>query len=231
MLGFDLDIWDYLTFLVMFVLIGAFLTIAVLVLGLPGRIAIARKHPDADAINTMGWLGFLAVVPWMQAFMWAFKPTDVVDIRYFPRQEQQNIGEELARLKGKPIPEKNSRIRAEIRRVSGIDPLGADLMMFAFLITFLFGLVVWLVFFKFKWLKFTKAWAVIVLFFVAHLFLTFIVGLRFITPYSTNLKVVQHTIQLVPRLPEPTLVTAVLVAARCSGEEGSATVPVRPSAV
>jgi hypothetical protein len=33
------------------------------------------------AINTMGWLGFLAVVPWMQAFMWAFKPTDVVDIR------------------------------------------------------------------------------------------------------------------------------------------------------
>jgi len=106
MLGFDLTIWDYLTFLVIFALIGAFLTIAVLVLGLPGRIAIARKHPDADAINTMGWLGFLAVVPWMQAFMWAFKPTDVVDIRYFPRQEQQNIDQEIARLKGKPIPEK-----------------------------------------------------------------------------------------------------------------------------
>src|SRR5208337_2589164 len=29
--------------------------------------------------------------------------------------------------------------------------------------------------------------------------------------YSSNVKVVQHTIQLVPRLPEPTLVTAVLV--------------------
>ena len=108
MLGFSLDLWDYLTFLVVFALIGAFLTVAVLVLGLPGRIAIARKHPDADAINTMGWLGFLAVVPWMQAFMWAFKPTDVVDIRYFPRQEQQNIDEEIARLKGKPAPEKKS---------------------------------------------------------------------------------------------------------------------------
>lgn len=106
MLGFDLDVWDYLTFLVIFVLIGAFLTVAVLVLGLPGRIAIARKHPDADAINIMGWLGFLAVVPWMQAFMWAFKPTNVVDIRYFPKQEQQNIGEELAQLTGKPAPEK-----------------------------------------------------------------------------------------------------------------------------
>src|SRR5271157_3946944 len=106
MLGFHLTVWDYLTFLVIVALIGAFLTLAVLVLGLPGRIAIARKHPDADAINTMGWLGFLAVVPWMQAFMWAFKPTDVVDIRYFPKQEQQNIGEELARLTGKPAPEK-----------------------------------------------------------------------------------------------------------------------------
>ena len=57
MLGFDLDLWDYLTFLVMFIAFGAALAVAVLVLGLPGRIAIARKHPDADAINTMGWLG------------------------------------------------------------------------------------------------------------------------------------------------------------------------------
>jgi len=102
MLGFRLDIWDFLTFAVILALVGAFLTVAVFVLGLPGRIAIARKHPDADAINTMGWLGFLAVVPWMQAFIWAFKPTQVIDIRYFPRQEQQNIDEEIARLKGKP---------------------------------------------------------------------------------------------------------------------------------
>jgi hypothetical protein len=103
MLGFSLDIWDYLTFAVILALVGAFLVVAVFILGLPGRIAIARKHPDADAINTMGWLGFLAVVPWMQAFMWAFKPTDVVDIRYFPKQEQQNIDEGIARLKGKAI--------------------------------------------------------------------------------------------------------------------------------
>jgi multidrug resistance efflux pump len=84
-------------------------------------------------------------------------------------------------------------------------------MMFAFLITFAFLLFVWLVFFKFKWLKFSKAWAVVSLAFGAHLFLIFVVGLRFVTPYSSDAKVVQHTIQLVPRLPEPTLVTAVLV--------------------
>src|SRR5271167_3597095 len=106
MLGFDLNFWDYLTFLVIMALVGAFLAIAVFVLGLPGRIAIARKHPDADAINMMGWLGFLAVIPWMQAFIWAFKPTNVADIRYFPQQEQQKIEEEIARLKGKTGPEK-----------------------------------------------------------------------------------------------------------------------------
>jgi len=108
MLGFNLDIWDFLTFAVVLALVGAFLTVAVLVLGLPGRIAIARKHPDAEAINTMGWLGFLAVVPWMQAFMWAFKPTDVVDIRYFPKQEQQNIDEMIARMKGKTTKEEKT---------------------------------------------------------------------------------------------------------------------------
>lgn len=106
MLGFKLDMWDYLTFAVIIALIGAFLAVAVFVLGLPGRIAIARKHPDADAINIMGYLGFLAVVPWMQAFMWAFKPTNVVDIRYFPKQEQQNIGEMLARMSDKTASEK-----------------------------------------------------------------------------------------------------------------------------
>jgi hypothetical protein len=106
MLGFRLDLWDYLTFLVVIALVGAFLAVVVFVLGLPGRIAIARKHPDAEAINIMGWLGFLAVVPWMQAFMWAFKPTQVVDIRYFPKQEQQNISEMLAQMKSSAVSKK-----------------------------------------------------------------------------------------------------------------------------
>jgi hypothetical protein len=105
MLGFELNIWDYLTFAVLLALVAAFLAVAMFVLGLPGRIAMARKHPDADAINIMGWLGFMAVVPWMQAFMWAFKPTNVVDIRYFPKQEQENIDEMIAKMKGKTATE------------------------------------------------------------------------------------------------------------------------------
>ena len=97
-----LDSWDYLTFASLFIIGAASGGAAIFILGLPGRIAIARKHPDADAVNLMGWVGFLAIVPWIQALIWAFKPTDVIDIRRFPRQEQAAIKEELMRLTGKP---------------------------------------------------------------------------------------------------------------------------------
>ena len=71
--------------------------------------------------------------------------------------------------------------------------------------------VFWLVFFKFKLIRLTPGWGIIFGFFVVHLMLVFLIGLRFVTPYSTNATVVQRTIQLIPRLPEPTLVTDVLV--------------------
>jgi multidrug resistance efflux pump len=83
-------------------------------------------------------------------------------------------------------------------------------MVAALLITAIAGILTWLVFFKFKWIRFTYAWGFFILFFVLHLLLVFLIGLRFVAPYTTDAKVIQHTIQLIPRLPEPTLVTAVL---------------------
>ena len=71
--------------------------------------------------------------------------------------------------------------------------------------------VFWLVYFKLKLLRLTPGRAMIFTFVVLHVCLIFIIGLRFITPNSKNATVVQHTIQLIPRLPDPTLVTAVLV--------------------
>jgi hypothetical protein len=50
----------------------------------------------------MGYAGFLAAVPWIQAFIWAFKPTTIIDIRRYPTEEAKAIEEEVARLKGKP---------------------------------------------------------------------------------------------------------------------------------
>lgn len=52
----------------------------------------------------MGWASFLAAVPWIQAFIWAFKPTNVVDIRRFPLEEREATEAEIARLTGKTQP-------------------------------------------------------------------------------------------------------------------------------
>jgi hypothetical protein len=100
MLGFELDFWDYATFATFALASAAAVAIALFIAGLPGRIAIARKHPDAEAVKIMGYAGFLPLVPWIQAFIWAFKPTDIVDIRRFPPQEAKAVDEDIARLKG-----------------------------------------------------------------------------------------------------------------------------------
>lgn len=84
-------------------------------------------------------------------------------------------------------------------------------MVVALLIVVLYAALVWAVFFKFKWLKFSISWGVVSLYVGLHLLLVFMVGLRFMTPSSAQATVVQYSIQLVPRLPEPTLVTEVLV--------------------
>ncbi|WP_232829480.1 DUF3302 domain-containing protein [Tropicimonas sp. IMCC34043] len=90
--------WDAITFACLMLSVLGVLSFIVWLLGLPGRIAISRKHPDAEAVYAMGWVGFLAVVPWIQALIWAFKPTDKIDIRYFPEQERIAEREALERL-------------------------------------------------------------------------------------------------------------------------------------
>jgi len=84
-------------------------------------------------------------------------------------------------------------------------------MLLGFVLLFLYGIVVWLTFFKFKWMKFNIVWGIVSASVGAHLLIIFLIGLRFMTPYATEAKVIQHTIQLTPRLSEPTLVTDVLV--------------------
>jgi multidrug resistance efflux pump len=84
-------------------------------------------------------------------------------------------------------------------------------MIAALLVLTIAFFVFWLVFLRFKLIRLTSGWGIIFAFFVVHLMLVFLIGLRFVTPYSTNATVVQRTIQLIPRLPEPTLVTDVLV--------------------
>jgi hypothetical protein len=104
LVGFHIGFWDYVTFVALLVIVVVFLAVVVFILGLPGRIAVARNHPEADAVNLMGWVGFLAIVPWIQALIWAFKPTNVIDIRYLPEEERQETNAMIARLRGAEPP-------------------------------------------------------------------------------------------------------------------------------
>jgi hypothetical protein len=115
MLGFELDFWDYATFVTAALAGVAVMLTYIWIAGLPGRIAIARKHPDAEAVRMMGWAGLLpTVLPWIQAFIWAFKPTDIVDIRRFPKEEARAIDADIARLEADP--------RRHGRHVEAADP-------------------------------------------------------------------------------------------------------------
>jgi Protein of unknown function (DUF3302) len=105
LVGFHVDGWDYLTFLALLIVAAGGIVAVIFLLGLPGRIAIARHHPEAEAVNLMGYLGFAAVVPWVNAFIWAFKPVDVIDVRYFPEDVKRHTDETIAKLGGKPSAE------------------------------------------------------------------------------------------------------------------------------
>ncbi len=86
-------------------------------------------------------------------------------------------------------------------------------MLIAIGLVVIYVVFVWLVFFRFRLLKFTIVWGVVGFWVGVHMFLIFIVALRFFQPYSMDGHVIRPTIQLVPRLPEPTLLEEVLVVA------------------
>ena len=122
--------WDFVTLACLLVCVLGFLVFLVWLLGLPGRIAIARNHPDAEAVYTMGWVGFLAIVPWIQALIWAFKPTDKIDIRRFPDEERVAEREDLRHLVtyayGKKAAEGLQEAPPAAATATAPDPKGAE---------------------------------------------------------------------------------------------------------
>lgn len=103
LLGRSLDYYDYLTLGALVLLLAAGMGIILFIMGLPGRIALKRNHPHAESVNMMGWMGFLAIVPWVHAFMWAYHDSMTVDIRRFPKEERDAVRREIERLGGKVI--------------------------------------------------------------------------------------------------------------------------------
>jgi hypothetical protein len=67
---------DIFALIVMGILIFVVI-VAVVKLGpLPGNIAKKRGHPQADAINVLGWIGVITMgATWLIALVWAFTRT------------------------------------------------------------------------------------------------------------------------------------------------------------
>lgn len=84
-------------------------------------------------------------------------------------------------------------------------------MFVALGITLFYIIFVWFIFFKMEWLKFNIMWGIVSFWVGAHLLLIFLVALRFFQPFSVDSHVVRSTIQIVPRLTQPTILSEVLV--------------------
>ena len=94
-------------------------------------------------------------------------------------------------------------------------------MFVALGITLFYIIFVWLIFFKFQWLKFNIMWGIVSFWVGAHLLLIFLVALRFFQPFSIDSHVVRSTIQIVPRLTEPTILSEVLVEPNTEVKKGA----------
>jgi hypothetical protein len=58
--------------IVLFVLIAAAIALVVLIGNIPGNMARAANHPQAEAISMLGWIGLLTLgVGWFVALVWA----------------------------------------------------------------------------------------------------------------------------------------------------------------
>lgn len=63
---------DAFALIVLLVLVAAAIAIVVALGAYPGKVAVEKNHPQADAINYMAWLGLLSFgVLWVLALIWA----------------------------------------------------------------------------------------------------------------------------------------------------------------
>jgi len=66
-------ILDIFALVVLFILVALGIALVVVLGPLPGKIARQRNHPQTDAIQVMGWIGFITLgIPWLIALIWAY---------------------------------------------------------------------------------------------------------------------------------------------------------------
>lgn len=86
LIDFELDGYDYLTFVILLVVVIAFFYAMITLGGLPGKLAKSRNHPHAESVKLGGWIGLFTVFPWIHALIWAYHDSVTVDVRKLPGQ-------------------------------------------------------------------------------------------------------------------------------------------------
>lgn len=82
----QLDVFDYMSFVVFGIITTVFVSLIVLIGSLPGKIAARRNHPQATAINVAAWISLLTLgALWPIAFVWAF-----IDFKQSTTSEKEN---------------------------------------------------------------------------------------------------------------------------------------------
>ncbi len=82
----QLDVYDYMSFVVLGIITTVFVSLIVVIGSLPGKIAARRNHPQATAINVAAWISLWTLgALWPIAFVWAF-----LDFKTFTQNEKEN---------------------------------------------------------------------------------------------------------------------------------------------
>ncbi len=64
-------------FVILVLLVLLLIWLYTVIAKIPGETARERNHPQADAINVLGWIGLLlGIAPWLVALVWAYIRTD-----------------------------------------------------------------------------------------------------------------------------------------------------------
>ena len=74
-----MEFLDIATIAIIVIVVGVNVFFLIWLAGLPGRIARDRSHPQAEAINVLGWLSLVTLFgTWVVAFVWAYvRPANV----------------------------------------------------------------------------------------------------------------------------------------------------------
>jgi hypothetical protein len=91
-----MSILDVVTLAIILFVVATLVAFALWLAGLPGKIARARGHAQADAVNVAGWLSLLTFfTTWPFVLVWAyFRP---ISVRVAGDSEAQPSRKEAAR--------------------------------------------------------------------------------------------------------------------------------------